>query len=47
MLIERIIEIQLRGSGPPGRTRTPTTDYFQDKENLRVDSYLLLKCCER
>ena len=52
MLIERIIKLQLRGPGPPGRTCTPITGYCQDKtkiskENLRVDCYLLLKCCKR
>ena len=52
MLIEQIIELQLRGPGPPGGTRTPITGYFHDKtriskENLRVDYYLLLKCCKR
>ena len=52
MLIERIIERQLRGPSLPGRTCTPITDYFHDKtkiskENLRVDYYLLLKCCKR
>ena len=52
MLIERIIELQLRGPGPPGRTCTPITGYCHDKtkiakENLRVDYYLPLKCCKR
>ena len=52
MLIEQIIELQLRGPGPPGRTCTPITGYFHDKtkipkENLRVDYYLLLKYCKR
>ena len=52
MLIEQIIELQLMGPGPPGRTRTPITGYCRDKtkicmENLRVDYYLLLKCCKR
>ena len=52
MLIERIIELQLRGPGPPGRTCTPKTGYCHDKtkiskENPRVDYYLLLKCCKR
>ena len=28
MLIERIIELQLRGPGPPWRTCTPITGYF-------------------
>ena len=48
MLIERNIELQLRGPGPPGQTNTPITGYFYDKtkiskENLRVNYYLLLK----
>ena len=52
MLIEQIIELQLRGPGPPGGTCTPITSYFHDKtkiskENLRVDYYLLLKCGKR
>ena len=52
MLIERIIKLQLKGPGLPGRTCTPITDYCHDKtkiskENLRVDYYLLLKCCKR
>ena len=52
MLIEQIIEHQLRGPGPPDQTCTPTNGYFHDKtkgsrENLRVDYYLLLKCCKR
>ena len=50
MLIEQIFE--LIGPGPPGRICTPTTGCFQDKtiistENIRVDSYLLLKYCRR
>ena len=52
MLIERVIELQLRGPGPPGQTYTPITGYCHDKtkiskENLRVDYYLLLNCCKR
>ena len=31
MLIEQIIEFELRGPGPPGRTYTPITGYFHDK----------------
>ena len=51
-VFEQIIELQLSGSGPPGRTCSPITGYFHDKtkvsaENLRVDYYLLLKCCKR
>ena len=46
MLVEQIIEIELRGPGPPGRTCTPVTGSLHDKtkilkENLRVDYYLL------
>ena len=52
MLIERIIELQLRGPGLPGRTCTPITGCCHDKtkilkENHLVDCYLLLKCCKR
>ena len=52
MLIEQIVELQLRGPVPPGPTCTSITGYFRDKtkifqENLRVDYYLLLKCCKR
>ena len=52
MLIEQIIEFELREPGPPGRTCTPTTGYFYDKTkmskaNHRVDYYLLLKYCWR
>ena len=48
MLIEQIIEFELRGLGPLDRTCPPTTGYFHVKtkistENLRVDYYLLLK----
>ena len=52
MLIEQIIELQLREPGPSGRTYTPITGYCHDKtkiskKNPRVDYYLLLKCCRR
>ena len=52
MLIEQIIEFQLRGSGPPGRTCTPIAGELHDKtkiskENVLVDYYLLLKFCRR
>ena len=54
MLIEQIIEFELRGPGPPGRIRTPITDLLHDKtkilkENLRADyyEYLQLKYCRR
>ena len=52
MLIEQIIEFELRGQGLSGRTCIPITGYFHDKtkickENLRVDHYLLIKYCTR
>ena len=52
MLIESIIEFQLKGSGPFGCTCAPITGSLHDKtkilkENLRVDYYLLLKYCRR
>ena len=31
MLIEQVIEFELRGPGPPGRSCTPKTAYFHDK----------------
>ena len=51
MLIKQLIEFQLRGPGPPGRTCI-TTGLLQNKtkilkKNLRVDYYLLLKYCRR
>ena len=52
MLIEQIIEFEVRGLGPTGRTYAPTAGYFHDntkisKEYLQVDYfyYLLLKYC--
>ena len=54
MLIEQIVELQLRGPRPPGLTCDSITGYFHDKtkiskENLRVGFCLdlLLKCCTR
>ena len=52
MLIEEIIEFELRMFGPPGRTCISTTGFFHDKTkilraNPRVDCYLLLKYCRR
>ena len=45
MLIEQIVELQLRGPGPPGLTCTYITGYFHDKakifkKNLRVGFHL-------
>ena len=34
MLIEQIIELQLRGPEPPGRTCIPITGYFHDKAKI-------------
>ena len=45
MLIEEVVEFELRGHGPSGRTCTYTTGYFYDKtkiskENLHEAMYL-------
>ena len=32
MLVEKIIEFELRGPGPHGRISTSTTGYFYDKK---------------
>ena len=45
MLIEQIVEFQLREPGPPGLTCTSITGYFHDKtkvskENFRVGFHL-------
>ena len=45
MLIEQVIEFELKGHGPPGNTCTFTTGYFRDKtkipkKNLREAMYL-------
>ena len=34
MLIEQIIEFELRGPGPPSRTCTTKRGYFQDKTKI-------------
>ena len=52
MLIEQIIEFELRGPLPSGRTCSPTTGYFHEKTkiskaNLCVDYHVLLKYCRR
>ena len=38
MLIEQIIELQLRGPGLPDQTCSPITDYFHDKTKTEVES---------
>ena len=45
MLKEEVIEFEMRGHRPPGRTCTSTTGYFYDKtkifkENLHETIYL-------
>ena len=52
MLNEEIIELQLRGPGPPDQACTSITGYFREKakiskENFLVDYYLLLKCSKK
>ena len=44
MLIQQIVEIELKGPGPPSRTCTPVTGWLHDKtkimkENLWTDYY--------
>ena len=48
MLIEQIIEFELRGLRPVDCTWTPITGYFHvktkiSKDNLQMEYYLLLK----
>ena len=48
MFIEQIIEFELRGAVPTGRTYNPKTGYFYDKAkvskaNFQVNCYLLIK----
>ena len=52
MLNEQIVELQLRGPGPPGLICISITGYFHDKtkiskKNLGVGFHLLLNCCTR
>ena len=49
MLIEQIIEFELNGPRPPGRTYTPITGKLHEKtkiskENLRVTRGMCLAC---
>ena len=39
MLIEQIIEFELRGPGPSGRTCTLTTCYFYDKTKISKSNF--------
>ena len=52
MLIEQLIEFELRDPGSPGRTYNPKTGYSYDKtklskENLQVNYCLLLKILQK
>ena len=53
MLIEQIIEFELKKPGPPGRKCSSTTGYFHDKQKSLsnifewIIFYLLLKFCSR
>ena len=38
MLIEQVIEFELRGPGPPNRTCTPTAGYFHDKTKISMEN---------
>ena len=38
MLIEQIVELQLRGPVPPGLTCTCITDYFHDKTKISKEN---------
>ena len=40
MLIEQIIEFELRGPGPPGRTCTFTAGYFHSKPKISKKNLL-------
>ena len=49
MLVEKIIEVYLRGPGPPSRACTPKRGYFHgktkiSKANTRVIIYCLKYC---
>ena len=47
MLIEQIIEFELRGPGPPGRTCTPTTGYFlmtKQKSLRKIFDWIIIYC---
>ena len=43
MFIEQVIEFELRGHGPPGRTCTFTTGYFYDK--TKISKNIFTKQC--
>ena len=45
MLIEQIIEFELREPGPPGRTCTPKTGYFHNNANISRENTQVIICC--
>ena len=42
MLIEQIIEHQLREPGPPDRTCTPIAGYFHDKTKISIFEWIII-----
>ena len=47
-MTEQIIEFEVTGTGPSGRSCIPINSYFYEKaKNLQVDYYFLLKYCTR
>ena len=46
MLIEQIIEFQLRGPGPPDRTFTPITGELHDKQKSprKIFEWIIIYC---
>ena len=42
MHIEQILEFELRGYGPPGRTCSPITGYFHDKTKIFKENFFKL-----
>ena len=45
MLMEQIIEFELRGLGPPSRTCTPKPGYFHDKTKIaKANTRVIIYC---
>ena len=46
MLINRMIEFELRWPGPPGRLCTPTIEYFYDKQKSlqKIFEWITIYC---
>ena len=45
MLIEQIIEVELRGPGPPSRTWFPKTGHFHDKTKISKPNTRVIIYC--